>query len=153
MVNLHYLSTWKWQWAGQEGIKINKVVHGFAHYLIMLVNKVVGGPPTTLFSSERRYEAVGGFPTTLFSFGGVQRARGRDMVANKVVCGFHTTSIGSRGQHVRCTLPLSGWHRRKTPPMHLHQETLTLLWLSLAVFGSLWLSLLMIGCTLESKIL
>ena len=34
-----------------------------------------------------------------------------------------------------------------------HQETLTLLWLSLAVFGSLWLSLLMIGCTLESKIL
>ena len=33
------------------------------------------------------------------------------------------------------------------------QETLTLLWLSLAVFRSLWLSLLMIGCTLESKIL
>ena len=34
-----------------------------------------------------------------------------------------------------------------------HQETLTLLWFSLAVFGSLWLSLLMIGCTLESEIL
>ena len=31
--------------------------------------------------------------------------------------------------------------------VHMHQETLTLLWLSLAVFGSLWLSLLMIGCT------
>ena len=44
------------------------------------------------------------------------------------------------------------WWIEMNQPL-FHQETLTLLWLSLAVFRSLWLSLLMIGCTLESKIL
>ena len=120
MVNLHYLSTQKWQWAGQEGIKINKVVCRFAHYLVMLVNKVVGEPPTTLFSSERRYEAAGGFPTALFSFGGVQRAYRRDMVANKVVCGFHATSIGSRDvRGAACEMhiaPVRSAPRKESPP-------------------------------------
>ena len=86
----------------------------------MLVNKVVGGPPTILFSSERRYEVAGGFPTASFGFRGVQRAHRKDMVANKVACGFHATLIGSRDvQGAACEMhiaPIRLALRKESPP-------------------------------------